>query len=165
MYLSMASKLLLESRLEVTMNPLSTEYQRDFCQWIAQNVTLLRQGQLRDIDVANIAEELESMSISQHHALVNRLKILLMHLLKWQCQPDRRSNSWRRTIVEQRQRIQQLLKTSPSLKYQMDEKITEAYENAIWLATSETGLPESAFPQECPFELEQMLDKRYYPEP
>ncbi len=147
------------------MNLLSAEYQRDFCQWIVQNVTLLRQGQLRDIDVANIAEELESMGISQHHALVNRLTILLRHLLKWQFQPDRRSNSWRTTIVKQRQRIQQLLKTSPSLKYQIDDKITEAYGDAIWLAANETSLPESTFPQQCPFGLEQMLDKRYYPEP
>jgi len=146
------------------MNRLNATYQQDFCQWIVQNVQLLRQGQLSEIDVANITEELESMGISQHHALVNRLKILLMHLLKWQFQPDYRSNSWRGTIIEQRQRVQQLLKTSPSLKYQIDEKVSEAYENAVGLAAGETGLSESVFPQRCPFALTQVLDKNFYPD-
>jgi hypothetical protein len=144
------------------MNNLSIEYQRDFCDWIRQNVQLLRQGRVSEIDVANIAEELEGMSISHHHALVNRLKILLMHLLKWQFQPNKRSKSWKRTIIEQRQRIQQLLKTSPSLTYQIDEKVTEAYENAVKLAVSETGLPKSLFPKICPFTLEQTLDEDFY---
>jgi hypothetical protein len=145
------------------MNPRSATYQQDFCQWIVQNVQLLRQGQVSEIDVANIAEELESMGISQHHALVNRLKILLMHLLKWQFQPDHRSNRWRSTLREQRQRIRQLLKTSPSLKHQIDEKITEAYADAIGLAADETGLSESVFPQVCPFSWEQILREDFYP--
>jgi Domain of unknown function DUF29 len=93
------------------MNPQPVKYQQDFCLWIAQNVQLLRHGQLSEINVANIAEELEGMSLSQHHALVNRLTILLRHLLKWQYQPNRRSNRWKRTLREQRQRIRRLLKT------------------------------------------------------
>jgi len=146
------------------MNSLSTTYQADFCQWLTQNVQFLRQGQVSEIDAANIAEELESMGISQHHALVNRLKSLLMHLLKWQFQPEQRSKSWRSTLREQRQRIRQLLKTSPSLKYQIEEKVSEAYEDAIGLAADETGLSESRFPQACPFTLEQILREDFYPE-
>jgi hypothetical protein len=116
------------------------------------------------MDAINIAEELESMSISHHHALINRLKILLMHLLKWQFQSEKRSRSWKRTIIEQRQRIQQLLETSPSLKYQIDEKVPKAYEYAVALAAGETGLPKSTFPQLCQFTLEQILNEDFYPD-
>lgn len=43
------------------------------------------------------------------------MAVLLMHLLKWQYQPDRRSKSWERTIKEQRRQIHRELKATPSL--------------------------------------------------
>ena len=33
-------------------------------------------------------------------------EVLLMDLLKWQAQKDRRSNNWRRTIKDQRGRLE-----------------------------------------------------------
>ncbi|OQW90892.1 MAG: hypothetical protein BWK78_05970 [Thiotrichaceae bacterium IS1] len=146
------------------MNSPNLEYQRDFCRWIAQNVQWLRQGRFAEMDALNIAEELESMSISYHHALINRLKILLMHLLQWQFQPAKRTRSWKRTIIEQRQRIQQLLEGSPSLQYQISEKLTKAYQYAVPLAACETGLPKSTFPNQCQFTLEQILNEDFYPD-
>jgi hypothetical protein len=41
-------------------------------------------SKLVEINVINIADELESMVKSQQYALINRLAILLMPLLKWQ---------------------------------------------------------------------------------
>ncbi len=92
------------------MNALTVEYQKDFCSWINHNAALLRKGVLSEIDAENIAEELESMK-SQYREIVSRLKILFAHLLKWQFEPDYRSNSWKRTIIEQRHQIKDLLDT------------------------------------------------------
>ena len=61
------------------MNNLSIEYDQDFYSWLCHNVSLLRSGRLSEIDVENIAEELEGMSKSQHRELLNRLKILFVH--------------------------------------------------------------------------------------
>jgi len=69
------------------MNYAATIYQQDFLFWLQQQVELLQQGRLAELDVNNLVEELESMGISQHHQLLNRLRVLLMHLLKWQFQP------------------------------------------------------------------------------
>jgi len=146
------------------MNDLAIEYQQDFYSWICRNIKLLRDGRLSEIDVENIAEELDGMSKSQQRELISRLKILFAHLLKWQFQPDRRSNSWKGTILEQRSQIRQLLKISPSLKYQMDEKIADAYTDAVEYAALETGIPQSDFPQICPYFFEQALDKNFYPD-
>ncbi|MBF0573959.1 MAG: DUF29 domain-containing protein [Desulfamplus sp.] len=146
------------------MTNLSIEYNQDFYSWLCHNINLLRSGRVSEIDVENIAEELEGMSKSQHRELVNRLKILFIHLLKWQFQPDRRSSSWKGTIIEQRSQIKSLLKTSPSLKYQIEDKINDAYSDAVEYAALETGLLESDFPQSCPYILDQALDKTYYPE-
>ncbi len=146
------------------MSNLAAEYEHDFCAWLDHNVDFLRQGSLSDIDVENIAEELEGMGKRQHRELTNRLKILFAHLLKWQFEPEYRSKSWKRTIVEQRQQVGQLLNTSPSLKHGIDEKVTAAYEDAMEYAALETGIPEADFPQACPYTLEDALDKGFYPE-
>jgi len=146
------------------MNDLATEYQQDFYSWLCRNIELLRDGRLSEIDVENIAEELEGMSKSQQRELINRLKILFARLLKWQFQPDRRSTSWKRTILEQRSQIRQLLKISPSLKHQINEKITDAYTDAVEYASLETGIPQSDFPQTCPYFFEQAADKNFYPD-
>ncbi len=129
------------------MSNLTIQYEQDFYSWLCQNVELLRQGKLSEIDPENIAEELDAMSKSQHRELCNRLKILFVHLLNWQFQPAHRSGSWKGTIVEQRQQIKKLFKISPSLKYRVEEKITESYTDTVEYAASETGIPESVFPQ------------------
>lgn len=146
------------------MNYAATIYQQDFLVWLQQQVELLQQGRLAELDMNNLVEELESMGISQHHQLLNRLRVLLMHLLKWQFQPGHRSGSWKGTIVEQRERLWQLLKTSPSLKAQIAEKVTESYHGAIKRAAAETDLPNSTFPKVCPYTLEQILDEDFYPD-
>jgi len=146
------------------MNELAIEYEQDFYSWLCHNISLLREGRLSEADVENIAEELDGMSKSQQRELISRLKILFIHLLKWQFQPDRRSNSWKGTIVEQRSQIRQLLKISPSLKNRIDEKIVDAYTDAVEYASLETGIPQSDFPQTCPYFFEQAVDKNFYPD-
>ncbi len=139
-------------------------YEHDFCAWLDRNVGLLREGRLSEIDVENIAEELETMGKSQHRELVSRLKILFAHLLKWQFEPGHRSKSWKGNIIEQRQQIRGLLETSPSLKHGTDEKLTKAYADAVEYAANETGISEADFPETCPYSLEQGLDKNFYPD-
>lgn len=131
------------------MNPESV-YEQDFDLWISHNVRLLKEGRLSEIDARNIAEELEDMGKSQHRELLSRLEILFAHLLKWQFQPDHRSRSWKAGIVEQRHRIKGLLKTSPSLKHQMEKKVAEAYPDAVEYAAAETGIYRIRFSPNMP---------------
>lgn len=146
------------------MDSLATEYENDFCAWIDHNIGLLRQGRISEIDAGNIAEELETMGKNQHRELGNRLKILFAHLLKWEFEADHRSKSRKRTIVEQRQQISQLLETSPSLRTGMEEKAKKAYTNAVEYAGAETGISPGDFPRNCPYSLEQALDRNFYPD-
>ncbi len=145
------------------MNELKVAYETDLYAWLMHNATLLRQGKLAEIDLLNVAEELESMGKSQQNELLSRLRVLLAHLLKWQSQPKLRSGSWKATIMEQRLQIIQLLETSPSLKHRLAERIAEAYPKALKLATTETNLPKQTFPETCPYSFEQILDEDFYP--
>ena len=48
-----------------------TIYEEDFYAWLMENVQLLRQRRLAEIDVNNIAEELESIGRSERRELIN----------------------------------------------------------------------------------------------
>jgi len=140
------------------------EYEKDFYAWAIHNAQLLREGKLTEIDIENIAEEIESMGKSEKRELINRLAALLAHLLKWKFQVARRSNSWKYTIKEQRLRLTRLISDSPSLKKELEKHIDEAYEDACYMALSETGLNEETFPKKCPFSFEESLSKDFFPE-
>lgn len=138
-------------------------YEQDFCLWVEQALVLLREGNLTDLDLENLLEEIADMSNSQKQALESNLKILLMHLLKYQYQPEKRTNSWRYTIIEHRQRIHKAFRNSPSLKRHFVEEFDNCYIAARELAATETGLDIQLFPPESPFTPDQVLDKTYLP--
>lgn len=146
------------------MTNATTEYERDFHAWALENAALLRQRQFMEVDVENIAEELDSMGRSERHELINRLAVLLAHLLKWRFQPERRGKSWRATIQEQRLRIHEHLAESPSLRHHLESGYLKAYRYAVLRVTQETPLEEAALPVICPFTWEQILDEGYWPD-
>ena len=61
----------------------TVDYEKDFYAWTVEQARLLRSGELSEIDVENIAEEIESMGRSERREIGNRLTVLLSHLLKW----------------------------------------------------------------------------------
>lgn len=77
-----------------------TYHEHDFYTWAKENATLLRAKRFEELDIDNIAEELEDMGSSRERELESRLGILLAHLLKWYYQPERHSVSWTATIME-----------------------------------------------------------------
>ena len=132
-------------------------YDQDFYQWTQEQAELLKAGALSQLDVENLIEEIESMGKSQKRALISRMTVLLMHLLKWDYQPDRRSGSWKSTIITQRKEIKRLLKDNPGLKSIITEMLTETYLDAAEIASAETELPESTFPETCPYTVEHLM--------
>lgn len=132
-------------------------YDKDFYAWAMQNAKLLRQKKLSEIDSEHIAEELESMGNSEKRELVNRLAVLLAHLLKWEYQPDIRGNSWKYTIREQQFQVDELLKNSPSLNHGLEKQLIPAYQRARLIVAKETGINITKLPKVCPFTLTQAL--------
>ena len=136
---------------------MTSTYEQDFYQWTQEQAELLKAGALSQLDVENLIEEIESMGKSQKRALISRMTVLLMHLLKWDYQPDRRSGSWKSTIITQRKEIKRLLKDNPGLKSIITEMLTETYLDAAEIASAETELPESTFPETCPYTVEHLM--------
>ena len=132
-------------------------YDQDFYQWTQEQASLLKIGALSQLDVGNLIEEVESMGKSQKKELISRLTVLLMHLLKWNYQTERRSRSWELTIKAQRIQIRRHISENPSLKAMLLNAVDQAYEIATISAAAETGLPESAFPDACPYTIQQIM--------
>ena len=139
-------------------------YEADYVAWALEQARLLRSGAFSELDVENIAEELDDMGRSVRRELRNRLSGLVMHLLKWRYQPGFRSGSWSGTIREQRQQIRRLLDESPSLRPLVRRDLAEVYGSGRTKAEAETGLPETAFPEKCPLTPEQILSEDFLPE-
>jgi len=141
---------------------MNTLHDQDFHLWASQQAHLLRAGRLHDLDVDDLIEELEEMSGSHRRELINRLGVLIAHLLKWQFQPAARSSSWVGTIKEQRRKLNRLLRENPSLKNITPDKISDAYGDALAIVEKDTGLNETNFPELCPFTIVQILDESFW---
>jgi len=141
-----------------------TDYEDDFFQWCFEQAELLRKRRFDEVDLPNVIEELESMGNEQRHALESAYGVLLMHLLKWAYQPDRRSTSWRVTINAQRSSIRRRESKNPALAAIANTIVAEMYGDAVVDAALETGLPTARFPRECPWSLSQLRDAAYLPD-
>lgn len=133
--------------------------------WLEQQSSLLKAGRIEDLDIEQLVEALEQEMGNERRELYRRLRILIGHLLKWQYQSDQRSSSWAGTVRVQRKDLAKLLKDSPSLKRFVDAEIRDAYTDAVDLASFETGLTQSRFPADCPYQAKALFDQDFWPDP
>ncbi|MBD2629548.1 DUF29 domain-containing protein [Trichormus variabilis] len=138
-----------------------TTHDHDFYAWTQEQAHLLRTGQFNQIDFDHIAEEIEDIGRFEKRELESRLEVLIMHLLKWQFQPNLRSRSWQLTINEQRLRLEKLLKENPSLSSFLADSLDKTYQLATISAERETGL--SSFPETCPYSLTEIFTLEFLP--
>ncbi len=142
----------------------SSLYEQDFYAWANEQAALLRAGRLSVADIEHIAEEIESMGKTEKRELVNRLAVLLMHLLKWRYQPGLRGKSRRVTVEEQRRQLVRHIRDNPSLRGCLPEAMADAYGDAILAAVRETDLETYMFPVACPWTFTQTMDAGFWPE-
>lgn len=139
------------------------DYESDFVLWVERQVDLLRARQFEKLDLEHVIEELGDMAGHLRRKLKSRLETLIMHLLKCQFQPERKSGSWLGTLREQRSRIEDILEESPSLARTVQHYADKAYKAARDRAVLETGLPASRFPAANPYSQNQLLDSEFVP--
>jgi hypothetical protein len=141
------------------------EYDQDGYAWAMAQAECLRRQQWDALDIDHLAEEIEGLGHSQCHAVTRHLRVLLLHLLQWEYQPDRRLPRWRRAMDQAQAELECYLWESPSLQAQMPTLIARAYLQACRLAARETGLPAETFPVTCPWEPEHLVDTECLPPP
>lgn len=136
--------------------PLAELYLEDETAWLEAMADLVRRQELARLDLANLAEYLSDMARRDRREVKSRLVVLLVHLLKWDYQKEKRSRGWRTTVLTQRQELQDLAGRGV-LRNHAEAVLQDAYENAVELAAVETDLPRSTFPAACPYTIDQLL--------
>jgi hypothetical protein len=133
----------------------------DLHAWAREQAALLRAGRIAEADALNIAEELDDVGSEQYDRLESALRVLLMHMLKWDHQPERRGRSWEATIRTQRKAVARVLRKNPSLKASLDEALAEAWEDARSDASGETNLPLRTFPEARPYDWGAIMERPF----
>jgi hypothetical protein len=138
-------------------------YETDFYAWIHEQTGLLKQKKHTAFDYENLIEEISSMGNELEHALTSSYRLVILHLLKWQFQPQFRGESWEITINRERDNIESREEDKPSLKAKASDFVAKTYVRARRNASKETGLPLSTFPEICPYTLDQLRDFDWMP--
>jgi Domain of unknown function DUF29 len=141
-----------------------TLYEADFVQWSDRTAQLLREHRFADLDLDHLIEEVEDLGNRHRDALESQLTQLFMHLLKYEFRPEQRSGSWLGSIKEYRKQLKRLCRRYPSLKPYLEQCWEDCYADAIEDASDETGLPQSQFPERCPYALSEVLNPEVLPD-
>jgi hypothetical protein len=132
-------------------------YDTDIVEWVEQQVKLIKCKQYDRVDWDNIIEEIEDLSKRERDKFLSAIRLIIHHLLKWEYQLEKRSQSWLITIRQERNNIRFYLEETPSLKQYWTGQVFERnYRRAKADAVNETGLSEWDLPECCPYSVEQI---------
>lgn len=123
----------------------SPRYDEDAYAWSLAQARLIRERRFDAVDWENIAEEIESVGRSERRSLHSNLTQLLLHMMKWDAQPDRRGRSWLISIENHRADAQRDLRDNPSIKAILPELYDDALVDARRRASLETNIPAHVF--------------------
>jgi hypothetical protein len=141
--------------------PPAAEYWGDFYSWLMQQAAHVRAGRWDALDRENLAEEIESLGREQFNKLESALRVLMMHMLKWDHQPALRSRSWILSIETQRLELDDVLSDNPGLKPRIAEAMARGYRKARIEAAKETGLDAKTFPTACPYSWNEIVAREF----
>ncbi len=127
-------------------------YAQDYAAWIDHQLTLLRERRVDEIDYEHLIDEVGDLGSEIFDKYAGAIEIVLLHMLKWDNQPTRRSRGWVLSILEHRRRLETVLEKNPSFKARREEAVTQAYRYAQVRAARETDLPLKTFPDTCPYD-------------
>jgi hypothetical protein len=149
-----------------TQLSLKTLYDQDYYLWLQNTINQLNSGQISNLDLANLIEELASMGKSERRALESLLTRLLEHLLKlayWEAERDNNQRGWKNEIRNFRLQIKKILKDSPSLNHYLAEVFPECYQDGCNLFSDSSGIPSESICNKPIGTLEQILDENWLP--
>ena len=151
--------------------PTGPDYDEDFYAWTQYQAEILRAMPCDDnrFDREHLAEEIEDLGKSERDTVESQIVKILEHLLKLAYSPaDRPRYGWMGSIADARRILRKRL--TPTLRRYVEDDLAELYRDgreAAELSLRDHGEHDAAviLPASCPFSLDRILDREWYPEP
>jgi hypothetical protein len=124
------------------MSDLKALYEEDTVAWAENQAAALRaaaQGNSNQpLDWENLAEEIEDLSKRERHDLASRVSTIIEHLLKLTYSPSVEPRSgWQQTVRRSRNKIDRILRASPSLRREVTSIASSEAAAAIEIALAD----------------------------
>jgi DNA-directed RNA polymerase subunit L len=149
--------------LMIEVNELKQLYDIDDDEWLEQTINLLKNHQFQQLDLDNLIEELEDLVREKKNAVASLLDQIIRHLLLlqyWTTEAEYNAVHWQEEIYNFR--IQLRRKITTNLRKYLEDELTSIYQDALgFVKIKTTNLV--TFPTECPYSLEQLLDRSWLP--
>ena len=151
--------------------PDGPRYDEDFFAWTQYQAEVLRTMRTRDnrFDREHVAEEVEDLGKSERDAMRSEVRRVIEHFLKLEYSPaaDPRAG-WQETIAAARTELGWRL--TATLRRDVERELPRIYEDAKHVAGAGVtrhgeAAAAASFPADCPYTLDQVLQRGWYPEP
>ncbi len=153
------------STAQRTAAAVSSLYEADYDAWIAEQAALLRAGRTTELDLENLAEEVEDLGRTRRDAVSSHAETVIEHLLKLEWSPAAEPrDGWGNTVATHRNRLDE--KLTPTLRRHLEDTFAKRYANARHAAARgmrRDGIAEDTLPATCPYTLDQILDRSFEP--
>ena len=136
-------------------------YEADDYTWTLEQAAALRAGRLTALDADHLAEEIEDLGRETFKELESAYRLILIHMLKWDHQPERRSRSWAGTIQTQRLDATYVLRDNPGLQSRRGDALERAWRKARIKAAVEMKRAEATLPANNPYSLDEMIERPF----
>ena len=147
----------------LNQNQLKNLYEIDEHLWLEETIKILKEKRLDELDWENLIGELESLSKKDKNRVSSFLEQIIRHSLLlqyWTIEQERNKNHWRAEILGFRTQLRKYLTTN--LHNYLANELNIIYQDALGYVREKTGFSVD-FPEECPYTLEQLLDKKWFP--
>ena len=149
--------------LMIEVNELKQLYDVDDDQWLEQTINLLKNHQFQQLDLDNLIEELEDLGREKKNAVASLLEQIIRHLLLlqyWTTEAEYNAVHWQEEIYNFPTQLRRTITTN--LRKYLKDELTSIYQDALgFVKIKTTNLV--TFPTECPYSLEQLLDRSWLP--
>lgn len=149
--------------------PDGPRYEDDFYAWTQYQAQVLRTMAVADnrFDRENVVEEIEALGRSERDAVRSQIRRIIEHLLKLAYSPAQQPRfDWMHSISDARSELGD--KLSPTLRRDIEATHAKLYADArrnAALALRRYGEESAAraFPENCPFSLDEICQQDWYP--
>ena len=138
-------------------------YELDDSQWLGETISLLRNHQFQQLDLEHLIEELEDLGKEKKNVVASLLEQVIRHLLLlqyWTKETEYNTINWQEEIYNFRTQLRR--KITANLRNYLEEELNYIYEDALGFVKIKTANT-VIFPSQCPYSLEQLLDRDWLP--